>query len=124
MSAEDFVKLSVRYRVDFAHTRTSPHAELLFLRGMAYCGLNNTGGSIPEVDLPGLATGLGRRYAALAAELEAGGYWQRSDTGWCVRSWDKWQHEFDQVAEKRRRDAERKRDERRRQREQEMGDDT
>lgn len=123
MSAEDFVKLSVRYRVDFGHTRTSPLAELLFLRGMAYCGLNNTFGSIPEAELPGLAAGL-RKPTALAAELEAGGYWQRSETGWCVRSWDKWQHEFDQVAEKRRRDAERKRDERRRQREQEMGDDT
>ena len=122
MSAEDFIKLSVRYRVDFSHTRTSPSAELLFLRGMAHCGLLNTHGSIPEADLPGLAAGL-RRPSALVEELVHGGYWQPSPSGWVVRSWDKWQTEFEQVARKRKRDAERKRDERRKQRDEEMGDD-
>lgn len=120
MGAEDFIKLSVRYRVDFAMTGTSPMAELLFIRAMAYAGLNSTGGAIPAADLPAMAAGL-RKPHALADELVAGGYWQATPVGWCVRSWDKWQHDFDQVTEKRRRDAERKRVERRRKRDEQMG---
>lgn len=111
MGAEDFVKLSVRARVDFAMTGTSADAELLFYRGLQYCGLNDTRGVIPTSALADLGTGL-RRAAALADELVLGEYWERSPIGWCVRNWEKWQHDFDQVAEKRRRDAERKRKER------------
>lgn len=112
MGAEDFVKLSVRARVDFAMTGTSADAELLFYRGLQYCGLNDTRGVIPTPHLADIGSGL-RRPAALAAELVLGEYWERSPIGWCVRNWEKWQHDFDQVAEKRRRDAERKREERR-----------
>lgn len=112
MGAEDFVKLSVRARVDFAMSGTSSDAELLFYRGLQYCGVNNTVGVIPTPALADIGAGL-RRTTALADELVLGEYWERSPIGWCVRNWEKWQHDFDQVAEKRRQDAERKRKERR-----------
>jgi hypothetical protein len=111
MGAEDFVKLSVRYRIDFGMTGTSPLAELLFIRGLAYCGLNDTRGLIPASELVAVAGNI-RRPEQYADELVRDRYWQASKVGWCIRSWDKWQHDFDQVAEKRRRDAERKRLER------------
>ncbi len=116
MSAEDFVKLSVRYRTDFQFTRTSPHAELLFIRGLAYCGLHNTAGAIPQPALAEIGQGL-RNAGDLADELVAGDYWEPSPVGWCVRSWEKWQHEFDEVQARRVRDAERKREQRRKARE-------
>lgn len=108
MSVEDHIKLSVRYRVDFAMTGTSPLAELLFIRSLAYCGLNGTHGNVPAADLPTIATGL-RRPTTLAAELVTGGYWHTMPTGWGVRQWDKWQAEFDAIEAKRLRDKERQR---------------
>jgi len=111
VSAEDYIKLSVRYRVDFTMTSTSALAELLFIRGLAYCGLNGTEGCIPTGELPALAAGL-RRPQALAAELVAGDYWHTMPNGWGIRQWSKWQHEYDAIQAKRVRDAQRMRDKR------------
>jgi hypothetical protein len=111
VSAEDYIKLSVRYRVDFAMTSTSAFAELLFIRSLAYCGLNGTAGCIPATELPALAAGL-KRPADLVAELIAGDYWQTMPNGWGIRQWSKWQHEYDAIQAKRVRDAQRMRDKR------------
>lgn len=116
MGAEDFVKLSVNCRADFAMTDLSEKAELAFYRGLVYCGLNSTGGVIPRRDLVHLGP------ARVADELVAKGYWQATKVGWSFRAWDKWQGDFEQIAEKRRRDAERKRDKRRQEREQRFYD--
>jgi len=107
VGTDDFVKLSVRYRADMALAGISPAAELAFIRGLAYCGLNATGGLIPTSELPNLGP------KRVAAELVAGGFWDAMPNGWSYRSWEKWQADFDQITEKRRRDAERKREERR-----------
>jgi hypothetical protein len=109
VGAEDFVKLSVRYRVDFALTSTSSHAELVFVRGLAECGLKNTGGIVAAVDLPGLCAGLRTKPALIAAELCRAGYWERLPIGWRYVNWDKWNGAYDEVQDKRARDAERKR---------------
>ena len=110
MGAEDFVKLSVRYRADMAMAGVTPAAELAFVRGLAYCGLNATGGVIPTGDLSQLGP---RR---VADELVGAGFWEVMPLGWAFTAWDKWQGDYEQVVEKRKRDAERKRDERRRMR--------
>lgn len=117
MGAEDFVKLSVHCRSDFAMTDLSATAELAFYRGLVYCGLNNTGGIIPTRDLPQLGP------KRVAGELVAKGYWDTMPTGWAFRQWDKWQGDFEQIAEKRRRDAERKRLKRREERDRLFNDD-
>ena len=114
MGAEDFVKLSVNCRSDFACTDLSEKAELAFYRGLVYCGLNNTAGNIPRRDLEDLGP---RR---VADELVAKGYWEETPKGWAYRSWDKWQGDYEQIAEKRRRDAERKREKRREERARQM----
>lgn len=107
MGAEDFVKLSVHCRADFAMTELSKTAELTFYRGLVYCGLNNTSGVIPRRDLGTLGP------PRVAGELVDKGYWEPHPRGWAYRSWDKWQGDWEQIAEKRRKDAERKRNERR-----------
>ncbi len=110
MGAEDFVKLAIHCRADFAATELSAAAELAFYRGLVYCGLNNTSGVVHRRDLATLGP---RR---VADELVAKGYWEAAPTGWSFRSWDKWQGDWEQIAEKRRRDAERKRQKRREER--------
>lgn len=117
MGAEDFVKLSVRYRADLALAGISDDAELTFVRALAYCGLNATGGLIPAGELPSIAP---RRRVKVADELVAAGFWEPLPNGWAFVAWDKWQGDFEQVAEKRRRDAERQRAKRRREREARM----
>lgn len=107
MGAEDFVKLSVRARIDFASTGTSEKAELAFYRGIQHCGLTNTCGVILASDLPLLGP---RR---VADELVAKGYWEVIPNGWAYIAWDKWNGDLEQVQEKRARDAARKREKRR-----------
>jgi hypothetical protein len=116
MGAEDFVKLSVNCRSDFAFTDLSEKAELAFYRGLVYCGLNNTAGNIPRRDLPDLGP---RR---VADELVAKDYWETTPTGWAYRSWDKWQGDLEIVNERRKRDAERMREWRRKKRLDKMED--
>ena len=103
MGTDDFVKLSVRYRADMALAGISPAAELAFIRGLAYCGLNSTGGLIPASELPNLGP------KRVADELVAGGFWDTMPNGWAYRAWDKWQGDLEQVMERRRRDADRMR---------------
>lgn len=110
MGAEDFVKLSINYRFDFIMTGTSPQAELIFLRSLAWSGLNNSHGIIPAGEIRSLVS-LGKP-ATLVAELVAGGYWEPHPRGWVISQWDKWQKDFEQVQAKRGKDAKRKRDER------------
>ena len=111
MGAEDFVKLSFRYRTDFSLAGASIHAELLSLRSLAFSGLTNSHGLIAPADLPGLAERLPRP-RALAAELVDHDFWQTMPAGWRITNWDKWQAELEAVQAKRERDAERKRNER------------
>ncbi len=121
MGAEDFVKLSVRYRADMALAGVSDDAELTFLRALAYCGLNATGGLVPTAELPNIAP---RRRVRVADELVAAGFWEPMPNGWAFASWEKWQGDLEQVEDKRRRDAERKRQWRREQRAGRPADET
>jgi len=113
VSAEDFVKLSVRYRTDMRLAGVSDAAELAFLRGLAYCGLNVTHGLIPREDLPQLGP------RKVAEELVNAGFWTCVPQGWAYTAWDKWQGEFETVLARRKRDAARKREYRLQQRAQE-----
>lgn len=116
MGAEDFVKLSVNYLADFRLHSVSSSAELLFLRGLAECGLRASGGILTPADVAGLAHDL-RKPPSLIAELIRAGYWQKLPTGYRYCQWDKWQGDFDLMTEKRKRDAQRKREKRRADRE-------
>lgn len=115
MSAEDFIKLSVRAYIELAQAGVSTRAELAFYRGLQYCGQGNTHGMVATGHLPIL----GPRSAA--DELVRAGFWERMPNGWRYVAWDKWQGELEQLQAKRDKDARRKREERRAAREQSLG---
>lgn len=85
----NYVPLDVNYARDAAVRAAGEAAELLYVRGLAYCKSARSDGFVPEYDLPVVAVGLRlvpRRVAALVSH----GLWRPVDGGWIVRSWTKW----------------------------------
>jgi hypothetical protein len=98
------------YYIDGALLRAGEAAEVLFCRGLAYCGSVESGGIIDKTVLPMIIPSKPQpRADALVRE----GLWLDEGAHYRVRSWDKWQDEHDAAAERRRKDRERKRGKRR-----------
>lgn len=119
----DWVKLATRYYLDPA-VASLPDAdtELLFIRGLAYAGAEETAGFIPELIVPSLIRR--RRYGAAVEALIARSLWvisadDRGQPGYRIRRWEDWQEELDSLARRRASDRDRKR--RQRQAERESG---
>lgn len=117
----DWVKLATRYYLDPA-VASLPDAdtELLFVRGLAYAGSEETGGFIPEVIVSSLIRR--RRYGAAVEALIARSLWVPStgdggQPGYRIRRWGDWQEELDALARRRASDRERKRKQRQGERE-------
>lgn len=94
--------------------------ELLFVRGLAYAGAEETGGFIPEVIVSSLIRR--RRYGAAVEALTARSLWvpctgDRGQPGYRIRRWGDWQEELDALARRRASDRERKRKQRQGERE-------
>jgi hypothetical protein len=85
----NYVPLDVNYSSDPAIRAAGEHAELLFVRGIAYCKRTRTDGFIPDFDLPVVAIGL-RSVPKRVAALVSHGLWRPVDGGWVVRSWSRW----------------------------------
>lgn len=109
----DWVKLGTRYYLDPA-VASLPDAdtELLFVRGLAYAGAEETGGFIPEVIVASLIRR--RRYGAAVEALVARSLWipctgDRGQPGYRISRWGDWQEELDSLARRRANDRERKR---------------
>lgn len=96
------------YYMDAAMHRAGEAAEVLFTRGLAYCGLVESAGVIDKAMVPTLAPKSKPRADALVRE----GLWVDEGAVYRIRSWDKWQDEHDAAAERRRKDRDRKRLER------------
>jgi hypothetical protein len=87
-------------------------AELLYLRGLAYCAQVSSDGFISDMQLVRfVAVGMSDA-ANRAATLVKVGLWERADRGYRVRSWLKWNRSAQEIHEYRQQDRERKRDER------------
>lgn len=84
-------------------------AEVMFLRGMAYCGQAETSGFIPGDVLLGLGR---RKHRQSANALVAAGLWVAADGGWLVVDWHEWQKELELLIARKKRDRDRKRAER------------
>ena len=117
----DWVKLATRYYLDPA-VASLPDAdtELMFVRGLAYCGAEETEGFIPEVIVSSLIRR--RRYGAAVEALVARSLWipctgDSGQPGYRVRRWGDWQEELDSLARRRASDRERKRKQRQGERE-------
>lgn len=115
----DWVKLSSRYYLDVA-IASLPDAdtEVMFTRGLAYAGDQETHGFIPAGMLPALCRR--RRYEACADALVAASLWLPSRGGYQIARWEEWQLELEAIARRRSADRERKRQERARQKEEEQ----
>lgn len=111
----EWVKLATRYYTDPAVASLDEAAELAFVRSIAYCGAEETGGFIPERVVPSFFRR--RRYSAAVQAIQAQGLWEsatddRGEPGYRIRRWDDWQAELDAIAQRRAADRERKRAER------------
>lgn len=112
----ELVYLSTRYYLDPA-VASLPDAdtELLFVRGIAYAGAEDTGGFIPEAIVPSLIRR--RRHGAAVEALVARSLWipasgDRGQPGYRIARWQEWQEELEALERRRAADRERKRRER------------
>lgn len=80
----DFVKLTTRYYLDQALLRAGEAAEVLWCRGKAYAGGEESDGFIPTEVLPLLCPTRGK---ARAAALVREGLWMPVDGGWVDLRW-------------------------------------
>lgn len=103
----EYVRLYTQYDQDPAVLAAGEAAEILFLRGIAYAGRAETGGFIPDAQLPRLCPKGSR---SRAARLVSEGLWMRleGEKGYRIRSWSKLQENHDALAQRRRSDRERK----------------
>lgn len=94
----DFVKLRTRYYADVALMRAGEAAEVLFTRGLAYAGEQETDGFIPTEALVRLTPTRGR---ARVNSLIREGLWEPVLGGWLICGWVKHQITSEQLEQKR-----------------------
>jgi hypothetical protein len=103
-----YAPLSAHYYKDDAIAIAGERAELLYVRGLAFCADIITDGHISDTQLTRFV-GVGMSDAKKRAEkLVEVGLWERNGTGFNVRNWHKWNLSKAEITEKQRRDAERK----------------
>lgn len=107
----EWVKLVAQpaFYLDAALLRAGEAAEVLFTRGLAYCGGSDTRGRIDKTVVPMIVAG---KTQARTSALVREGLWLDQGDHYVVRSWGRWQDEHDAAALKRRADRERIRDKR------------
>ena len=104
-----FAPLSAHYYKDDAIDEAGPDAELLYVRGLAFCAEVLSDGYISDRQLmrfvgSGLDDVMGR-----AKTLAAVGLWERADGGYIVRSWLEWNRSRAEITRYQEKDAARKR---------------
>lgn len=97
-TATGYVPLDMNYLRDPAIRRAGPDAELLYVRGLAYCKASHTDGVIYEYDLPVIGVGL-RNVQQRVSALVRENLWEAHRDGWYVRSWAKWNLSQSELAE-------------------------
>lgn len=81
--ARFFVPLDVNYADDERLTTAGVHAEVLYVRALAFSARLETGGHIHRVQLPVIGLGL-TRPTMQAQRLVDAGLWHATDTGWII----------------------------------------
>lgn len=103
-----YVPLDVNYARDRAIAAAGEEAELLYVRALAYCKHTFSDGFIPDYDIDEVAKRLKRVPARISALIREG-LWAKTDGGWLIRNWNRWNESTEDVIAKRERDAERQR---------------
>jgi hypothetical protein len=103
-----YAPLSARYYKDDALATAGESAELLFVRGLAFCAEMLNDGFISDIQLDRFVgvglTSIKRR----AEKLVENGLWEREEGGYRVTAWAKWNLTKSEIEEKQRRDSTRK----------------
>jgi hypothetical protein len=111
-----FAPLSARYYQDSAIAAIDERAEMLYVRGLAFCADMLSDGFISDTQLVQFV-GVKMRDAPRRAERlgsavtdDGDTLWRRDDErgGWWVTAWCKWNRSAAEIADKRMKDAERK----------------
>lgn len=104
-----YAPLSATYSSDDAIIAAGEKAELLYVRGLAFCASTpENNGYVTEAQLIRFV-GAGMRDAtARAKTLVRVGLWEQEEGGYVVRAWLKWNKSADQLGRERRKDRERK----------------
>jgi hypothetical protein len=105
-----YAPLSARYYKDDAVATAGERAELLYVRGLAFCAEVLSDGFITDIQLARFV-GVGMNgIASRAAKLVEVELWVRDDErgGYHIASWLKWNQSKDEISEKLQRDTERK----------------
>lgn len=103
-----YTPLSATYYRDDAVLEVGERAELLYVRGLAFCADSNSDGFITDRQLAAVV-GIGLRDAAARARaLVDVGLWERVDGGYQVRAWLKWNRSAAAIGRERARDRDRK----------------
>lgn len=111
-----YAPLSAHYYKDDAIAEAGPMAELLYVRGLAFCADVLSDGFISDTQLirfVGVGVPTPRKHAE---RLVLVGLWEKAQpdllgsegTGYVVKAWAKWNLTKAQIQEKQRRDADRK----------------
>lgn len=103
-----YAPLSAHYYKDDAIAEAGPMAELLYIRGLAFCADVLSDGLISDVQLSrfvGVGIPTPKKHAAALCEA---GLWVREDSSYRVISWAKWNLTKAEIQEKQKRDADRK----------------
>lgn len=104
-----YAKLLANYASDDAIIAAGEKAELLFVRGLAFCATSDSDGWISDAQLTRIVAAGMRDAAARARSLVAAGLWERTDGGYQVRSWTKIHETAEQRGRRLKADRERKR---------------
>jgi hypothetical protein len=94
----DFVKLKTTYYNDLAVRAAGEQAEVLFTRGLAFAGEQETDGFIPSWAPAALTSS---KATARVNALVREGLWTKVDGGWHITGWDKHQVSKAEVETKR-----------------------
>lgn len=105
-----YAPLSAHYYKDDAIAEVGVKAELLYVRGLAWCADVLKDGFISDTALSRFVSVGIPGAQALAKKLDAAGLWIRDDDegGYWVKSWEKWNLTKAEIDEKLTKDAARK----------------
>jgi hypothetical protein len=103
-----YAPLSAHYYKDDAIAEAGEKAELLYVRGLAFCADVLSDGHISDVQL-GRFVGVGMRDVKQRAErLVEVGLWERNGSGYVVRQWSKWNSTRSEIESRQQAEAKRK----------------
>jgi hypothetical protein len=103
-----YAPLSATYYRDDAILEAGERAELLYVRGLAFCADSMSDGFITDRQLSAIV-GIGMRDTTKRAkDLVTAGLWERADGGYVVRGWLKWNRSATELQQGLKQDRERK----------------